>query len=190
MKFRTEIEREPLLQPIDCRDKVLFVGSCFSDHIGSWLESHWLNVLSNPWGVLFNPASIAQSLQRIQEICKNGYSDLGSDNNEKKTAQTFELHEQNGTFYSFDHHGKWSGKNADELQQALVNLDKTVSTTSPFSSSTYSAGYLYTFGNRFSSTRVSSLISQLSSIRILSAHTYHFISSSPSDSAGPMLTSR
>lgn len=126
MKFRTEIEREPLLQPIDCRDKVLFVGSCFSDHIGSWLESHWLNVLSNPWGVLFNPASIAQSLQRIQEICKNGYSDLGSDNNEKKTAQTFELHEQNGTFYSFDHHGKWSGKNADELQQALVNLDKTV----------------------------------------------------------------
>lgn len=126
MKFRTEIEREPLQQPIDCRDKVLFVGSCFSDHIGSWLESHWLNVLSNPWGVLFNPASIAQSIQRIQNICKNSADGLKGTIGEKASAPTFELHEQNGTFYSFDHHGKWSGKDSGALLKTLADLDKTV----------------------------------------------------------------
>lgn len=114
MKFRTEIEREPLQQQIDCRDSILLAGSCFSDHIGNWLESSWLNVMSNPWGVLFNPASIAESISRIQGA------------NATSARPAFELHELNGTFYSFDHHGKWSGKDSAQLLQTLAELDQKV----------------------------------------------------------------
>jgi hypothetical protein len=71
-------------------------------------------VLCNPWGVLFNPASIAQSLQRVL-----------SDN---RTDSPFELQALNGRYYSFAHHGKWSDANADVLQQKLVALDAEVYT--------------------------------------------------------------
>ena len=112
LKLRTEIERTPLRQLVGCREGVLLLGSCFTDHIGSWMEEHWLKVMCNPWGVLFNPASIAQSVQRI-------LSDVRAD-------FPFELHYLNGRYYSFAHHGKWSDIDADVLQQKLVVLDAEV----------------------------------------------------------------
>ena len=111
-RLRTEIERTPLRQLIGCREGVLLLGSCFTDNIGTWLQEHWLPVLSNPWGVLFNPASIAMSLQRI--IVSND-KDI-----------PFELCIHDGRYYSFAHHGKWSGKDVEELQRQLVGLDSQV----------------------------------------------------------------
>ncbi len=112
LKLRTEIERSPLRQLIGCREGVLLLGSCFTDHIGSWMEENWLRVMCNPWGVLFNPASIAMSLQRV-------LSDDGS-------TPCPELHELNGRYYSFAHHGRWSGADAEALQQQLADLDLQV----------------------------------------------------------------
>ena len=111
-RLRTEIERTPLRQLIGCREGVLLLGSCFTDNIGTWLQEHWLPVLSNPWGVLFNPASIAMSLQRIIKPLE--------------TAVHFELSEHDGRYFSFAHHGRWSGKDAEELQRQLVELDAQV----------------------------------------------------------------
>ena len=111
-RLRTEIERTPLRQLIGCREGVLLLGSCFTDNIGTWLQEHWLPVLSNPWGVLFNPASIAMSLQRVIKPLE--------------TAVHFELSEHDGRYYSFAHHGRWSGKDAEELQRQLVELDAQV----------------------------------------------------------------
>lgn len=117
MKLRTEIERTPLRQLIGCREGVLLIGSCFTDNIGSWLSESWLPVMSNPWGVLFNPASIAASLRRIQALCSD----------DACPAPAFELHEMNGRFYSFGHHGRWSGDDAHALQHQLHTLDQRVS---------------------------------------------------------------
>ena len=41
------------------------MGSCFADHIGEQLKAHKFPVSVNPLGVLFNPLSIADSLQRL-----------------------------------------------------------------------------------------------------------------------------
>ena len=112
LKLRTEIERTPLRQLVGCREGVLLLGSCFTDHIGSWMEEHWLKVMCNPWGVLFNPDSIAQS---VQSILSDACADF-----------PFELHALNGRYYSFAHHGKWSDTDADVLQQKLVVLDAEV----------------------------------------------------------------
>lgn len=114
LKLRTEIERTPLRQLIGCREGVLLLGSCFTDHIGTWMGEHWLKVLCNPWGVLFNPASIAHSLQRVLS--------------DTRTDSPFELQALNGRYYSFAHHGKWSDTDADVLQQKLVALDAEVRT--------------------------------------------------------------
>ncbi len=111
-KLRTEIERSPLRQLIGCREGVLLLGSCFTDHIGSWMQDHWLPVMCNPWGVLFNPASIAMSVQRILP--------------DSQPSTPFLLHELNGKYYSFAHHGKWSGADAETLQRELISLDADV----------------------------------------------------------------
>ncbi|MBR5716306.1 MAG: GSCFA domain-containing protein [Bacteroidales bacterium] len=111
-RLRTEIERTPLRQLIGCREGVLLLGSCFTDNIGTWMQEHWLPVMSNPWGVLFNPASIAMSLKRV--IASND-EDI-----------PFELCFHEGRYFSFAHHSKWSGKDAEELQRQLVELDAQV----------------------------------------------------------------
>lgn len=107
MKFRTEIERIPLPRPIDRGEGIMLLGSCFTDHIGQWLSDAWLPVMCNPYGVLFNPASIANTLLRLKS--NDLYIPV--------------LHEHNGQFYSFDHHGKWSGSDADLLTQQLIDLE-------------------------------------------------------------------
>ena len=107
MKFRTEIDRIPLPRPIDRGEGIMLLGSCFTDHIGQWLSDAWLPVTCNPYGVLFNPASIANTLLRLLQ------NDL----------YIPDLHEHNGRYYSFDHHGKWSGEDPEILTQQLIDLE-------------------------------------------------------------------
>lgn len=107
MKLRTEIERIPLPRPIDRGEGIMLLGSCFTDHIGQWLSDAWLPVSCNPYGVLFNPASIANTLLRLLQ------NDL----------YIPDLHEHNGRYYSFDHHGKWSGSDAESLSRQLIDLE-------------------------------------------------------------------
>jgi len=66
MKFRTEIEirRKDFSFLISHADSLLMLGSCFTDEIGSKLDIDGFNVTRNPMGPLFNPASIANALQR------------------------------------------------------------------------------------------------------------------------------
>lgn len=60
--FRTKIDIQPSDYKIDYQHKLMTFGSCFSDNIGSKLEKAFFDVDINPFGVLFNPVSIANSL--------------------------------------------------------------------------------------------------------------------------------
>lgn len=62
MRFRTEIERLKAPFAIEYTTPLLFLGSCFSDEIGSRLADDGFCVLHNPMGPLYNPASIANCL--------------------------------------------------------------------------------------------------------------------------------
>ena len=62
MRFRTEIERLKAPFAIEYTTPLLFLGSCFSDEIGSRLADDGFSVLHNPMGPLYNPASIANCL--------------------------------------------------------------------------------------------------------------------------------
>lgn len=53
----------PATCKIGLRTPVFCAGSCFSDHIGQRLAASKFTVISNPFGVIFNPLSLAGLLQ-------------------------------------------------------------------------------------------------------------------------------
>jgi len=65
MKWFTEVDAGRSPQMISYRDRVLFLGSCFADEISSRMERYGFEVLANPFGVLYNPLSISNSLIRL-----------------------------------------------------------------------------------------------------------------------------
>lgn len=65
MILQTEIKIQPLEQTISYGDGLLFLGSCFADEVGRICRGLGFNALVNPFGVLYNPASIAQSVERL-----------------------------------------------------------------------------------------------------------------------------
>lgn len=60
MKFRTEIELPKSPTPILHKDRILMLGSCFTNNIGALLKNYKFNVRYNPLGISFNPVSIAK----------------------------------------------------------------------------------------------------------------------------------
>lgn len=65
MKWQTKVEITPLKEKILYSDKILFMGSCFAGEVGTQMRDLRFDVLTNPFGVMFNPASIALSLKRL-----------------------------------------------------------------------------------------------------------------------------
>ena len=65
MILQTEIKIQPLEQTIHYGDGLLFLGSCFADEVGSICRGLGFDAMVNPFGVLYNPASIAQSVERL-----------------------------------------------------------------------------------------------------------------------------
>lgn len=65
MILQTEIKIQPLEQTISYGDGLLFLGSCFADEVGRICRGLGFDALVNPFGVLYNPASIAQSVERL-----------------------------------------------------------------------------------------------------------------------------
>jgi GSCFA family len=62
MNFRSEFFPKPFAEKINHTDKLLLIGSCFTEQIGKKLQAHKFNVLENPNGILFNPMSIANAI--------------------------------------------------------------------------------------------------------------------------------
>jgi hypothetical protein len=84
------------------------MGSCFSTNIGEKLEKLKFDILLNPFGILFNPLSIAASLKRIVE-------------NSQFTEQ--ELVFQHEMWHSLAHHGKFSHT---DKTQCLENINSSL----------------------------------------------------------------
>ena len=65
MKLQTEISINPLEQTIRYGDGLLFLGSCFADEVGSLCRGLGFDALVNPFGVLYNPVSVANAVHRL-----------------------------------------------------------------------------------------------------------------------------
>ena len=65
MKLQTEIKIQPLEQTIAYGDGLLFLGSCFADEVGGLCKGLGFDALVNPFGVLYNPVSVANAVHRM-----------------------------------------------------------------------------------------------------------------------------
>jgi hypothetical protein len=63
MKFRTEIDPGVCESKISHGQSIFLVGSCFTENIGAKLEYYRFKNFQNPNGIVYNPFSIARSLQ-------------------------------------------------------------------------------------------------------------------------------
>lgn len=114
MDFRTEVFPAESKFKINYHTPVLFIGSCFTEHIGSWLRERMMPVSINPFGVVYNPLSVARNLEILLENKFYQPEDLGFYN---------ELH------YSFDHHSSFS---APDQKDCLTKINQEISLGSEF----------------------------------------------------------
>lgn len=110
--LNTDLPR--LNQPITYSDKILLIGSCFTEHISERLSQHKFQTLANPHGILFNPLSVAQSLDSYVS---------------GKIYQPDELFCLNELWNSWDHHTRFSDINQ---YIALERINVSQQTASDF----------------------------------------------------------
>ena len=77
MDFRTvvDIPRPPFqIEPLE---EILFVGSCFADAIGHRFDEEHFPVTVNPFGVMYNPASVLHTVKKwIAQRQEEGRGDI------------------------------------------------------------------------------------------------------------------
>jgi hypothetical protein len=84
-------------------DQILLMGSCFADSMCAKLHEHYFRVEGNPFGVLYNPVSIAMAIEMARK---------------SQTIEDKDLVEHGGLWHSMAHHGVFS-----DIDMAVV-LDK------------------------------------------------------------------
>ena len=65
MKLQTPVTDERCSVSISYDDRIMMLGSCFSDNIGRQLADFGFDVCINPFGTLYNPVSILHSIEML-----------------------------------------------------------------------------------------------------------------------------
>ena len=68
MEFRTVVDIEDPGFRIGACEEMLFVGSCFADKIGARFTDEKFRTIVNPYGVMYNPASILHTISKLSII--------------------------------------------------------------------------------------------------------------------------
>lgn len=113
MKLQTPVTDEKCKVGISYEDKIMMLGSCFSDNIGGRLADYGFDVCVNPFGTLYNPASIAAAVERLasrKHFIDNDCVEIGAGSQR---------------ICSFSHHTSFSGMDSSEfLTKANDALEK------------------------------------------------------------------
>lgn len=104
MEFRTLVDLPTKELSITHSDKILLLGSCFSENIGKRLVASKFNCELNPFGILYNPLSIANAIDCLQN---------------NTTFDTSSLFEYKGLYHSFMHHGSFSATSPEMCLNAI-----------------------------------------------------------------------
>ena len=102
MKLQTTVDIKPSEWKIGYGDKILMLGSCFSDEIGRQMEERKMAVTCNPFGTLYNPLSIANAIQTSAVS--------------HQPSVVF----YDGLWHSMAHHGSFSRATREEAEKAVA----------------------------------------------------------------------
>lgn len=113
MDFRTPVEWHGESEEIKYSDHVLLMGSCFAENVGGLLLENKFSCDVNPFGILYNPLSIAKALRQMLD---------------GKVYTMDDLFDSGGQWHSWMHHSSFSSTDADEcLNRINSRLEKAAS---------------------------------------------------------------
>lgn len=101
IKLQTIVDTKPSERKIGYEDKILMLGSCFSDEIGEQMKQRNMSVTCNPFGTLYNPLSIANAIHSSFVHC------------------TSYIVHHDGLWHSMMHHGSFSRPTREEAEEAV-----------------------------------------------------------------------
>jgi hypothetical protein len=104
MKFHFEFDIKKPGRPIHHQQKLLLMGSCFTENIADKLRKHKFTVLENPNGILFNPVSVCEAIALYIDGTKFSANDI---------------FQHNETWHSWKHHSRFSGITSEECIQKI-----------------------------------------------------------------------
>lgn len=109
MEFYTQLTYPKPLFLFSYQNPILLMGSCFVENIGSRMTDLKFQTDVNPFGTLYNPASISHAIRRLIK---------------PEPYRKEDLFLANGLFHSFDHHSRFSAPSTDAcLEQINTRLD-------------------------------------------------------------------
>jgi len=104
MDFFSHIEWPKSSIDISYHDFSLFFGSCFAENIGNKFLEHQFQADLNPFGVIYNPESIALSITRLMN---------------NTPIDDKELFFHDGLYHSFSHHSSFSDTEKEVCLQKI-----------------------------------------------------------------------
>jgi len=111
-KFQTEVDIPEFPWKTGYQKTNVFLGSCFTENVGNRMAALKYDVDINPFGILYNPVSVAHALEFLLQ---------------KKHFKKDDLIQHDGLWHSFFHHGRFSSADAN---QALENINARIATSS------------------------------------------------------------
>ncbi|HYQ57646.1 MAG TPA: GSCFA domain-containing protein [Draconibacterium sp.] len=99
-KFQTIVDVPQFSWKTGYKKLNLLMGSCFTEHIGSKLDELKYPVDINPFGILYNPLSVANGIQILLK---------------ERLFTAEDLVQHNGLWHSFSHHGRFSYSNQQKI---------------------------------------------------------------------------
>jgi len=125
-KFQTIVDIPQYHWKTGYSKKNIFMGSCFTENVGTRMAALKYDVDINPFGILYNPVSVANGLRILLQ---------------QKEFKAEDLIYANGLWHSFSHHGRFSSADKNE---ALEQINRRIKSSAKFLKD---AGFLFvTFG--------------------------------------------
>ncbi|MFT4203911.1 MAG: GSCFA domain-containing protein [Chitinophagaceae bacterium] len=104
MQFQIRLHIPQLEPSIRYEDNILLMGSCFTEHIGKFLEEDKFSVLQNPYGIVFDPETLSRSVVDLME--------------QNEIAES-ELFQQDGVWHHWKFHSGYSGLDRKEVLDGM-----------------------------------------------------------------------
>lgn len=103
-QFRTIVEIPESDFKITYHSKILMLGSCFVENVGNLLVQNKFNTTVNPFGVIYNPISVGNSIQLLID---------------NKEFTEDDLNFANDLYFSYSHHGSFSSVSSEECLKSI-----------------------------------------------------------------------
>lgn len=107
MQFHLNHTPTPSVYTLTHQHPIVSLGSCFAQNIGAYLQAHHFSCELNPFGILFNPISIANAL-------------TASLNGSWPTTAQFVQHK--GLWFSYDYHSDVYATSAEALAEKINHI--------------------------------------------------------------------